>query len=635
MRIFTSKRTLALVCGVFLSAAIFQSCGGSADAPSDKQIAELQSQLDSTMQLYQQVKSQNSDFDRQLASRDSAITAQAAEIQSLINQLNGGKPAQNLDKSQVDKQRNEIREKENKIKQLQKQIDEQTKQINSLKSSSANGTTGENSAQYKNQIAQLKKQIEQQEKQINELKKETKNLKSNNAASSNCDQVKKNYESQVADLNGEIKTYKTQIADLHKQIKTLKSDVAKMKSAASGDEAAAEELKSARAELREMTVQLNECRKLNTQYQNDVKAANENLASTKAELESSKTQLKALQNTQNEGSKAEQTVRQELASLMEKEAACRARNEEMARTQQKLVQECENDKQALQATISDLREQVLSFQTRVDQLTSENAALAKSSSNKGQDDADAAAAASLIADLSARVESQQAQIEKLQAELQQKDKDLAAAKSNSGSAKPSKGTVDQKLAELQALCDGYVAEIERLRAENEQLKSENAELKNKVASSADLFAENERLQQKVKMASVLITSDIKVTPGKSVKVGNVVKPTSKASQTKCIRIDCRLLDNNVVDPGSMTIFARISDAADRAIYNGTASNFSFDLNGVTMQYTTKQDIEFTGSGRTLTMLWKKGDSVELAPGLYWVKLYANGYEIGKASFKLD
>ena len=635
MRIFTSKRTLALVCGVFLSAAIFQSCGGSADAPSDKQIAELQSQLDSTMQLYQQVKSQNSDFDIQLASRDSAITAQAAEIQSLINQLNGGKPAQNLDKSQVDKQRNEIREKENKIKQLQKQIDEQTKQINSLKSSSANGTTGENSAQYKNQIAQLKKQIEQQEKQINELKKETKNLKSNNSASSNCDQVKKNYESQVADLNGEIKTYKTQIADLHKQIKTLKSDVAKMKSAASGDEAAAEELKSARAELREMTVQLNECRKLNTQYQNDVKAANENLASTKAELESSKTQLKALQNTQNEGSKAEQTVRQELASLMEKEAACRARNEEMARTQQKLVQECENDKQALQATISDLREQVLSFQTRVDQLTSENAALAKSSSNKGQDDADAAAAASLIAELSARVESQQAQIEKLQAELQQKDKDLAAAKSNSGSAKPSKGTVDQKLAELQALCDGYVAEIERLRAENEQLKSENAELKNKVASSADLFAENERLQQKVKMASVLITSDIKVTPGKSVKVGNVVKPTSKASQTKCIRIDCRLLDNNVVDPGSMTIFARISDAADRAIYNGTASNFSFDLNGVTMQYTTKQDIEFTGSGRTLTMLWKKGDSVELAPGLYWVKLYANGYEIGKASFKLD
>jgi len=35
------------------------------------------------------------------------------------------------------------------------------------------------------------------------------------------------------------------------------------------------------------------------------------------------------------------------------------------------------------------------------------------------------------------------------------------------------------------------------------------------------------------------------------------------------------------------------------------------------------------------MMWKKAESVELAPGLYWVTLYANGYEIGKVSFKLD
>ena len=230
------------------------------------------------------------------------------------------------------------------------------------------------------------------------------------------------------------------------------------------------------------------------------------------------------------------------------------------------------------------------------------------------------------------MESQRKQIEQLQADIQKKNEELAAANS---SAKPSKGTVNQKLAELQALCDSYVAEIERLRAENAQLRSENAELKEQVSSSASLFAENERLQQKVKLASVLVTSDLKATPGKSVKIGNVVKPTTKAAQTKCVRLDCRLVDNNVIDPGSVTIYARISNAADRAIYNGTAEEFTFDMNGTPMQYTTKQDIEFTGSGRQLTMVWKKSDAVELAPGLYWVKLYANGYEIGKASFKLD
>ena len=127
----------------------------------------------------------------------------------------------------------------------------------------------------------------------------------------------------------------------------------------------------------------------------------------------------------------------------------------------------------------------------------------------------------------------------------------------------------------------------------------------------------------------------KVTPGKSVKTGNVVKPTEKASQVQVVRIDCRLLDNNVIDPGSITIYARITTANNRVLCNGAAENYSFDYNGTPMQYTTKQDIEFTGYGRAISMLWRKGESVEMAPGLYWVTLYANGYEIGKTSFRLN
>jgi len=241
--------------------------------------------------------------------------------------------------------------------------------------------------------------------------------------------------------------------------------------------------------------------------------------------------------------------------------------------------------------------------------------------------------AQLIADLSTQLDAQKAEIASLQKQLEQKNKELAAAKAAKNST-PTKGAVNQKLAELQALCDSYAAEIERLRAENEQLRNENSELRDKVSSSADLIAENERLQQKVNLASVLVTSDLVAIPGKSVK-GNVVKPATKASQTVAVRIDCRILDNNVVDPGSITIYARISNAANRVLCNGAADLFSFDLNGVQMQYTTKQDIEFTGYGRNLTMLWKKSDAVEITPGLYWVTLYANGYEIGKTSFKLN
>ena len=592
MRIFTLRRPVAYVCAVAVFAAMVVSCGGNPTVEDNKQVDELQMQLDSTMQMYLELKSQNGDFDSVMAQRDSVIKAQAAEIQRLINNMkNGGSnvSTSTVDNKQVEKQQKEIRDKENTIKRLQKQLDDQSKQLKALQSSK---NTGDNGKADEKRIAQLQKQIAQQEKQISDLKAETKRLEA--AASSKntgCDEMKKDYESQVAELKGEIGGYKTQIADLNKQIKSLESEYKKVENDAKKGEVDKDdaELKATKEELRQLTVQLNECRKLNTQYQNDVKAANDNLA-----------------------------------SMTEKEAAERAQNEELKKNQQTLAQRCENDKQALQAKISDLQSQVFTMQTKVEQLQNE-----KSDSAKGSNDA---ASAKTIADLTAQVEQQRKEIERLNADLQKKNKELASAKS---AAKPGKGAVNQKLNELQEMCDSYAAEIERLRAENAQLKSENAELKEKVSSSATLVAENERLQQKVKLASVLVTSDLKATPGKSVKVGNVVKSTTKASQTNYVRLDCRLMDNNVIDPGSVTIYARISNAADRAICNGNPEDYSFNMNGVQMQYTTKQDIEFTGMGRNLTMLWKKAANIDLGPGLYWVKLYANGYEIGKTSFKLE
>lgn len=646
MAFFTTKRSLLVACAALLTAGLFQSCSDSPSTMSNKDIADLQKQLDSTMRLYHNVKAQNAEYDQQMASRDSAITAQAAEIQSLIDQLNGKAPAKNTvanktDQKTIDQQQRDIRDKENKIKALQKQIDQQSQQIKKLQSSSKDKGK-DNSAQYKNQIAQLNKQISDQEKQIKNLRDETNRLKKTQKSntSSNCDAVKQSYESRVKELNGQIGGYKNQIADLNKQIKALKSDVATLQKSSSGSNKDSEELKAARKELTSMTAQLNECRKQNTQYQNDVKEITANLQSTRADLEKCQSDLaaqtatvKSLQSGNAAGNATEQQLRSELAALTTKEAALRAQRDELVKSHEALSQKCESDKNALQANIDALQKRVADMQQRVDDLSDENTVLKSKSTNS---DANAAT----VAQLSEQVEKQRAEIARLEKELKQRDADLAAARSEASKnqqqqQQPTKGNVNQKLAELQALCDSYLAEIEHLRAENEQLKSENADLKNKVASSADLFAENERLQQKVKLASVLVTSDLKVTPGKSVKTGNVVKPTEKASQVQVVRIDCRLLDNNVIDPGSITIYARITTANNRVLCNGAAENYSFDYNGTPMQYTTKQDIEFTGYGRAISMLWRKGESVEMAPGLYWVTLYANGYEIGKTSFRLN
>lgn len=113
-----------------------------------------------------------------------------------------------------------------------------------------------------------------------------------------------------------------------------------------------------------------------------------------------------------------------------------------------------------------------------------------------------------------------------------------------------------------------------------------------------------------------------------------VKETKKAAQTKVVKVEGEILQNNVIDPGTITIYYRISNAANRVICAGIADDYMFNLGDTQMQYTAKQDIEYTGAARNIRMIWRSNDQVTFEPGLYWVTLYANGYEIGKTSFRL-
>ena len=556
--------------------AVFQSCGGES-SNNDEMVAELQKQLDSTMEKYEKLKSESAGFEGQMATRDSAINAQAAEIQRLINQLNAqkrqssGSSAQ-VDNGKVERLQKELKEKENTIKKLQKEIEKQSGEI-------ASGNVSDSKA------ARLQKKVDEQESQIaklkNDLKATEKEIENLRNGAKNTESVRASYERQIADLNAQVESCKKQSSDYNKQIETLNGEVKSLREAASkSGDAAQNELAKSKQDLTKVTVLLSECQKNNAQLQKDLKDTEDKLSAAEKKAQQSQTTDK--NNTD------------QLEALVEK---------------------CNNDKAKLQKDIDALNAQIAAFK-------------GTESDNSKKMDA-----------LNAQIDSQRREIEKLKNDIKSKDAELAAVKKSAAeqknSGKTGKGNVSEKIAELQAMCSSYEEEIARLKAENSQLKSENAELKDKVASSSELFAENERLQQKVKLASVLVTSDLKVAPGKSVKVGNVVKSTTKASQTKVVRIDCKVLDNNVIDPGTVCIYARIANAANRVICNGNPDNYSFDMNGVTMQYTTKQEIEFTGYGRNITMMWKKSDSVELTPGLYWVTLYANGYEIGKVSFKLD
>lgn len=248
-----------------------------------------------------------------------------------------------------------------------------------------------------------------------------------------------------------------------------------------------------------------------------------------------------------------------------------------------------------------------------------------------------------VAALQNQVANQQNEINRLREELAKQaaiaseasQKSETPAETKTDIAK-TKGSINKKLAQLQAQCDEYYEELERLRAENIILKNENDSLRSEVVSMKknveNVAVENAKMAAKVSRASVLSTSELNVTPLKRLSNGTG-KPTSRASATHAFRIEGYLMGNSVVEPGTITLYAVITSPSNVVLHNGTVEQ-KFDANGVRTTYTMVQAYEFTGQTRPFDMNWSCDDQMELESGVYRLSLYANGNLIGVTEFKL-
>jgi predicted RNase H-like nuclease (RuvC/YqgF family) len=252
--------------------------------------------------------------------------------------------------------------------------------------------------------------------------------------------------------------------------------------------------------------------------------------------------------------------------------------------------------------------------------------------------------AAQVAQLQDQVANQQNEINRLREELAKqvalaseaaKNASNAADQTKASTAK-TKGSINKKLAQLQAQCDEYYEELERLRAENIILKNENDSLRSQVVTMKknveNVAVENAKMAAKMSRASVLSTSELNVTPLKRLSNGTG-KPTSRASATHAFRIEGYLMGNSVVEPGTITLYAVITSPSNVVLHNGTVEQ-KFDANGVRTTYTMVQAYEFTGQTRPFDMSWSCDDQTELESGVYRLSLYANGNLIGVTEFKL-
>lgn len=420
--------------------------------------------------------------------------------------------------------------------------------------------------------------------------------------------------------------------------------------------------------VNEMQTRLNDIMKEYQEMQSTCDDYSRQLAAKDSSIQAQAAEIQRLIDQLNTAGKGTATTRSNrtgsktnTAKLKKLNAELSARKAEIARLQERLNQQTSElnalkaaDNYADREALARLQMLVKQQENRIIALTNDKVRLTCTNDSlvahvaylMGQraenENATNAEYAAQVAALQNQVANQQNEINRLREELAKQaavaeasQKSQAPAETKTDIAK-TKGSINKKLAQLQAKCDEYYEELERLRAENIILKNENDSLRSEVVSMKknveNVAVENAKMAAKVSRASVLSTSELNVTPLKRLSNGTG-KPTSRASATHAFRIEGYLMGNSVVEPGTITLYAVITSPSNVVLHNGTVEQ-KFDANGVRTTYTMVQAYEFTGQTRPFDMSWSCDDQMELESGVYRLSLYANGNLIGVTEFKL-
>ena len=346
--------------------------------------------------------------------------------------------------------------------------------------------------------------------------------------------------------------------------------------------------------VNEMQTRLNDIMKEYQEMQSTCDDYSRQLAAKDSSIQAQAAEIQRLIDQLNNAGKGTATTRSNrtgsktnTAKLKKLNAELSARKAEIARLQERLNQQTSElnalkaaDNYADREALARLQMLVKQQENRIIALTNDKVRLTCTNDSlvahvaylMGQraenENATNAEYAAQVAALQNQVANQQNEINRLREELAKQaavaseasQKSQAPAETKTDIAK-TKGSINKKLAQLQAQCDEYYEELERLRAENIILKNENDSLRSEVVSMKknveNVAVENAKMAAKVSRASVLSTSELNVTPLKRLSNGTG-KPTSRASATHAFRIEGYLMGNSVVEPGTITLYAVIT-----------------------------------------------------------------------------
>jgi hypothetical protein len=197
--------------------------------------------------------------------------------------------------------------------------------------------------------------------------------------------------------------------------------------------------------------------------------------------------------------------------------------------------------------------------------------------------------------------------------------------------------VKKKLDLLRKISQGYVHQIDSLFTVNAELKEENSQIKSvykrEQSKNEELNKDKKQLTEKISSAAVLKAYKITAVPLK-VRGSDKERDTEKASRVDKIKVCFTLSENKLVTPGRRYVYIRISQPDNLILSHGRGDEYSFTVQGETLQYSTMEAVDYDGTSSDLCLNYNINGKSELPKGTYLVSVYADEREIGQSSFVL-
>ena len=161
------------------------------------------------------------------------------------------------------------------------------------------------------------------------------------------------------------------------------------------------------------------------------------------------------------------------------------------------------------------------------------------------------------------------------------------------------------------------------------MTEENVQVKEKLTTAEtqnqSLSKEKEILNTQVQLAKVLSAKNIVVDPqNKSGKYNTKVNKVAK------IKVCFTIRENSVAEAGTKDVYLRIIRPDEVVLPAGNGETFEFK--GEQVIYSAKRQLEYENKDIDMCIFWDK--NADLIAGTYTVVLYAEGYEVGSATFTL-